>query len=1188
MAEAQVYDFNMPDESALNAKIKELSKLPELDSTKYGQLTDAYKELESAHHLRRQQYLADVETKKIRSVDPNQPAFSDASELLRASGLKRATLPSGIAARHEAMSQARPEAQTFDFNEPDSKAQAQGTSASEAKPGRSRGMVANALEFGKDLLTPRTTLSDLTSPEFLNNFALMATGGAAVGGLGGPGGMAAGGLAGALSAPLAFEGYKREVEKFTKMGYSPEEAQKAAALSSSVLGVASGLTGNIPPTSVRPTMPRPTPTLINQHELDALVKVREREKVIGSSLETRAYPVDPLSGMPGFTEDTGNVLVSPSLEPGVHTQPGKYKHNTKAGGIYHDAKGRKIGTPSVTQPGAYGEGDQMDLLGGFNVRGDADYLNRTSILGPGEQLNTDMDILRGQRAVIQGRNPLDPLSLEGSYALQHGPEQAADLPVPPRYQPETDRPVPGMPLKKYLMTPEESTALETTNKETIAQQNATANRQASPLERGAYPIQETVSKSGLSTHVGPRVDTSFVIPNEFTVNNTANGAVFPGLSNRVIQSDLDAMKKAGPVGEGMSSLLELAYTNRATGTARDMANAEVRLEQVLGKRSFGSRMIQGTKQLLAGENTFINGMSRTYNLSEAEQESLFNYMYTKRAMTPLNDRVRQAGEILFENGLYPASSDPGVRTLTVKNPFTDKDIPLGEPGMFHPQQPINPITVKAISNKQWELLYERRGGEKLGIGLEDYKKLIVKLTQHDPEVSAFKMKGLENMRLLDLEALGGSPYQWAKKLGYETDPFRATFRFNSLARLRGQFAQIEEPINNLLKSIPGDQAEASAWLRKSVDRALLKDGAYDLLENQTRFTRAMSRLTDITMLQTGALGNFSQIIYPIARGGLSATAKGIGSMFNATDHELIKQSGALFPSMLHELTVPSGALARWDSAVFRMYGLSKVDRFTRYFAGHIGHKYIEGVEQALLKNPTSRTHQLMIEELGGDSKALLEAGKLDDATRLKMIQRFANHTAGVTDVRGIPLYATNENPWFRLVNKYKTFAQANTAEVDRLIRNAPTGTAAVKRFVTLLAGAEVMGAGINTIRQGLQDAILGPEKNPTKTQAQWLIENAILGLGTVPGLLAVQFMNTPERMVTGLTAGPAGGLAGGLIEDLSATVEKGVGWRTFDTLSKRAPVVGPVLGPAVQREVRRESKQDAARSRAIREAGGIP
>ena len=179
----------------------------------------------------------------------------------------------------------------------------------ESQPVRSTGILGKALDTAKDLVTPRTTLGDLASPEFLNNFAMMTTGGAAVGGLAGPGGMVAGGLAGALSAPLAFEGFKREVEKFTKMGYTPDEAQRAAALSSTVLGVASGLTGNVPPTGVRPSGIPPTPQVINQAELDALVKIRERQNILGTSLETRAYPVDPLSGVPGFTQETGNLLV---------------------------------------------------------------------------------------------------------------------------------------------------------------------------------------------------------------------------------------------------------------------------------------------------------------------------------------------------------------------------------------------------------------------------------------------------------------------------------------------------------------------------------------------------------------------------------------------------------------------------------------------------------------------------------------------------------------------------------------------------------------------------------------------------------------------------------------------------------------------------------------------------------------
>lgn len=909
------------------------------------------------------------------------------------------------------------------------------------------------------------------------------------------------------------------------------------------------LAGQLPVRTPKPTIAPPMPKVISPIELDTLVA----ERTAQGPIQTGAFP--DIQGMPAKTVETGNTIVAPSLEPGFHTQQGnadKYLRGSTfdptlegqpGGGILRDAKGNKKTrplNPATAQPGEYGTGDQLDLLGGYNVRGEADFLNKKYVLKPGEDMNIGMDVLRGQRLLLPD--------------------------IPAEYAETITKPI-AKALKTRVLTPEMEQSMKT----------------ISPSEQGAYPIQVKMSVSGKSASAGPLEDSSFVIPKEFTVDNTANGAVFPSLYSRVIRADVDAMKQIGPVGDGASALINTAYNNRAVGTSKDMVNVVEQLDQILGTRGFMERKVKGAQQLMAGENPFIYGMNRQWNLSDAEQESLFNYMYTKRQMAPLNDRVRQAGETLFEHGLYPASSDPGVRMLTVKNPFTGKDIPLGEPGMFMPQQPINPITHKAISDTQWGLLYERRGGEKLGITKEQFKDLVVKLSQHDPEVSSFKMKGLENMRLLDLDALGGSPYQWAKKLGYETDPFRATFRFNSLARLRGQFEQIREPLNGLIESIPGDQAEAKAWLKKSANRALLNDGSYDLLENQTRFTRAMSRVADVTMLQMGALGNFTQIIYPIARGGLSASSKGLWSMLTGVDRKIVENSGSLFPAMLNDLTVPSGALARLDSAVFKMYGLSNMDRFTRYFAGHIGHEYVKGLEQSLLANPSNKKIQSMIAELGGDAKALLQTGTLDDNTRYKMIQQFSNNTAGVTDVRGVPLYATNENPWFRLINKYKTFAQANTAEVDRLIRQSPDGLTAVKRFVTLIAGAEVVGGTVNVARQGLQDALLGNEKNPSKTWARFAMENVILGLGTIPGLLMVQALNTPEAVMIGLTGGPAAGLAGSLIQDLSSTVKHGIGWRSMDTLSKRLPLVGPITGPLVQQEVRRETKREAAKTRSLQE-----
>src|SRR6185295_14127974 len=113
-------------------------------------------------------------------------------------------------------------------------------------------------------------------------------------------------------------------------------------------------------------------------------------------------------------------------------------------------------------------------------------------------------------------------------------------------------------------------------------------------------------------------------------------------------------------------------------------------------------------------------------------------------------------------------------------------------------------------------------------------------------------------RLLDLESLGGSPYQWAKKLGYETDPFRAAFRFNSMARLRGQLAQIggrenaegqlgftNGPINQLLMQVPAEASEANKWLHQAVDRAMLNPGKYDALGTTTNTLKGLSHMLDV-------------------------------------------------------------------------------------------------------------------------------------------------------------------------------------------------------------------------------------------------------------------------------------------------------------------------------------------------------
>ncbi len=889
-----------------------------------------------------------------------------------------------------------------------------------------------------------------------------------------------------------------------------------------------------------PVLPQP----ISQTELDATIAHRS---LTASALDTGAFPDPDL--LPLRQKPTGRTLVVPNLNlPQVsHTAE-------QAGGIVRGAKGQfeRMAYPDLLPGEVWGEpGAQQSLLGGYPVEGTAPHLVGKYALGPEEQTNLGMSVLRPQRLLL----PEQPVSQSQAYT---------------QFLSKT--------LKSRILTPEMERTL------------------AEPPElHGGAPVRLTPSKSyvpgkpiprgepGGSVSVEFATNEPFQLPKEFTRANTADGAVFPSLYTRVTGSVTDVMRAHGPIGNGIADMVDTAYANRAIGTSTDAIKATQAYDQIFGQTTKAGRAKTMFKQLLAGENAFLNGSAKNWGIDDKLQEQIFNYMYTKGRLKPSDPRAAQAGDALFQNLTVPASSDPGVRMLSLTNPFTGKKQPLGQPDLFMPQQPVHPITSQAIGDTQWRILYERAGGEKLGISQEVYKKTIIKLSQHDPEVTAHKMKGLENMRLLDLEALGGSPYQWAKKLGYETDPFRAAFKFNSMARLRGQLAQVEGPINELLMQVPADADNANKWLHLATDRAMMNPGKYDALGTTTNTLKGISHMLDVTMLQLGGVANMAQAAYIVARGGARASLKGAFDLVSGKDRLLVEQSGATFPAALNEMTNPTGPMATFSSGAFRLYGLSYVDRSTRYFAGHVGNQFIKQVERNLLSNPSNKRLQGLISELGGDPKTLLQQGTLPDEMRLRMIQRFANHTSGVTDVRGTPLWASTENPWARLVNKYRTFAVANSAELRRLVVNAPDAKTAATRVATLLAGAYVIGGGIHEARMWLRDSLLGNEAKPSKNSIARNAERLTQGLGTIEGMFLVNAAQDPVRAVASATGGPGAGVAASFLQDMIATAQYGPGWRTVDTLSKRLPLVGPVVGPLVGQEVRKESRGIAEQRRQLSE-----
>jgi len=894
---------------------------------------------------------------------------------------------------------------------------------------------------------------------------------------------------------------------------------------------------------------------LTREALDAQVTMRSANV---NAIQHQAFP-DP-STIPPRQVGTGNTLTAPSPDIPYLEQTG-----VQPGQVLRGAKGQfgRSYLPDL-KPGEYrAEPGQLSLPGsgaGYPAEGAP---QGKYILTPGEQVPQGMSMLRPQVRSVSGssgqaQQAYNDYLVRGKFDTGYSMNQ-----------------YPNMNLKDRILTPAMQKTLD-----------------APYITKSNAPVEVTISKGG-SASAGYVEDARFVLPNEPSLNNanTLGGAVLPSLYSRTSGSVTDAMRSAGPLGKVSADLIDHAYSARGILTNQDMINTTQALDAILRRSTPSERLKTIASQLTEGENGFLTGLRKLYNVPEAVQEQAFNYMITKGRMVPKDPQAKAIGDILFQKGLFPASNDPLIRQLKgVKNPFTGKFTPFGDPDMFHPQQPIHGITKDAISDAHWNLAYQHAGGESLGIPMSVYRDTVVAMSKNQvPEAIAARMPGLENMRLLDIgklaEATGQSPYQLAKKLGYETDPFRATFKFNSLARLRGQLGQIEEPLKLLRAEIPMADKALTEWMLKAHQRALLNPGEWDATVQTTDTIKGISHVLDMTMLQKGGLANMAQPAYIVARGGVKNSLKGYADMLTGTDRLLIERSGATFPAVLNELTNPSGPLATFSSAAMKLYGLSWADRFTRNFAGHVGNRFIQGIEEKFLANPASTKHAGLIAELGGDPKAILQAGKIPDTMRLQMIQKFANHTAGITDVRGVPLWATTENPWARLINKYRTFATANTAEARRLVINAPTTSVAVGRVARLLAGAGLFGgsikAGEEAFSEMLGQKVYGKSDAQDKGMLLHTVQSLIYGLGTVEGMFLVNTARDPKTAVLSAVGGPAAGVTAGLLQDLSSTVEHGVGYRSIRTLSSRVPLVGAVTGPYIRGKAQKEAAQTAENTRAL-------
>lgn len=686
-----------------------------------------------------------------------------------------------------------------------------------------------------------------------------------------------------------------------------------------------------------------------------------------------------------------------------------------------------------------------------------------------------------------------------------------------------------------------------------------------------------------STLSGPVSLPSGPLPRTF--DNLSADSMFPSVRQRIVGDVLSVIGKYSPAWKGASDSILKTYEIAAKDASKSIELYKEHVAELFGKRNWFQRKGIGFKELTEGENVAIASAQRAFNLSPEVEEAAFNYLYTNGKMEPpaaIRDQAIKYAELTYQDMLQPTSSHPGVRLIKQRDPFTGELSDPGQPSMFVAHQPIKEMSRDSLKRNQWELLYNRMGGaEKTKLNLEDFIKRVVGFSKRDPEVGVeiFNMPNLQQKRIVDLSALGGSPYQWAKKLGYETDLFSMAVRYRASGTLRGELELLRPGLDALKAATTGLDAEGAKWLSDALDFAMkVPHGADQVKQTMTKSLQAARRWADMTQLKLSLLTNATQFAYPLAKAmgtpilGAKANLKGILDYTFGNNQGLIRQSGALLPSVLNEFSHPTGPLAVWHANIMRLYGMPLIDRNTRLFAGHIANRYITELEQHFLANPTSKVHAQILNDMGGPAaaKTILTEGKVNDELRLEMIQRFANQTSGVLDARGLPWYATSENPYAKAVLQYKPFLIANSAEIHRMIANAPNRLVAANRFTALVAGGGAAGLGAYEAKQLYNSIVQGDMyEKPTKDDA-YALEAAIAGMSGAYSAATIDALNDATRNRIALSI-PILSYPSGLAKDLMDSVKHGPGWRSVRTLSE-IPGAGLVTAPVVKGLAKEEAK----------------
>lgn len=585
------------------------------------------------------------------------------------------------------------------------------------------------------------------------------------------------------------------------------------------------------------------------------------------------------------------------------------------------------------------------------------------------------------------------------------------------------------------------------------------------------------------------------------------------LLGRAMTRTYDALAETGPVGQEMSSIRYFADDYARQATSKNSTDWINELQRIYGENK---KWLRDPRREWSTKD-YINISDKEYEVLVDLYYSAGKYTKTVEQLDPAAQiRVKDAWEKTWPIYSGRASSDPGVRQLTVRNSVTGEEYPLGTPSSFIPHQYVQGKDIGQFGERTLERMYNHyKEGKAAPMTFTDFKDNMRAFASNKEK----RFLGIEEARLFDASEIaaetGKSIHQVMKEHGLDTDLFRTMIRYNLGAYHRGQMKMMEPRLRELEKiwrTEVGHDPKALAWLSTIDSRAKGMTIHDDIDRVNNKYLQQWKAFTALTLLPRATIAASNQMVYGLAKANVRSMMDMMMDPLVGKEAarvaQLVPESGALLANTIQEMSRIDGFLGAASTAQLRVTGFNKLDRFQRNTAARLGFYYAKDLGRRLLKNPDDSYAQAALKELRLNPPEVLDSmkatGTLNDGLAKRAMQVYSDQTMGTTGLRGRPLFTTGDHWTTQMAMNLRGQLASNMAEARQMIYKAPDFWTGVERAAKLLVGAALVGTTTKTLRD-LVTGDLGELKGSTKELTKKfgseavarLVENTTYGLGTI-------------------------------------------------------------------------------------------